>query len=46
MAYTPPTYTPSGSLFGSTPAATPYTYGNLGKLLVLITYGEVQVILI
>ena len=31
MAYTPPTYTPSGSLFGSTPAATPYTYGNLGN---------------
>ena len=30
MAITPPTYTPSGSLFGTTPAATPYTYGNLG----------------
>ena len=30
MAYTPPAYTPSGSLFGATPATTPYTYGNLG----------------
>ena len=30
MAITPPTYTPSGSLFGTTPATTPYTYGNLG----------------
>jgi hypothetical protein len=29
MAYTPPTYTPSGSLFGTSPATTPYTYGNL-----------------
>jgi hypothetical protein len=29
MAYTPPTYTPSGSLFGSIPAATTYTYGSL-----------------
>ena len=31
MAITPPTYTPSGSLFGTTPVATPYTYGNLGN---------------
>jgi len=30
MAITPPTYTPSGSLFGTTTTATPYTYGNLG----------------
>ncbi|MCH9712872.1 MAG: hypothetical protein K0U20_09635 [Proteobacteria bacterium] len=30
MAYTPPTYTPSGNLFGTTTTATPYTYGNLG----------------
>jgi len=30
MAITPPTYTPSGSIFGTTPATTPYTYGNLG----------------
>ena len=30
MAITPPTYTPSGNLFGTTPATTPYTYGNLG----------------
>ena len=30
MAYTPPTYTPPGSLFGTTTPSTPYTYGNLG----------------
>ena len=29
MAYTPPTYAPSGSIFGTTAATTPYTYGNL-----------------
>jgi hypothetical protein len=32
MAITPPTYTPSGSLFGSATPSTPaYTYGNLGN---------------
>ena len=32
MAITPPTYTPSGSLFGSAAPSTPaYTYGNLGN---------------
>jgi len=32
MAITPPTYTPSGNLFGtSTTTTTPYTYGNLGN---------------
>jgi len=32
MAITPPTYTPSGSLFGTTTTTTtPYTYGNLGN---------------
>ena len=30
MAIAPPVYTPSGSLFGTTPAATPYTYGAFG----------------
>ncbi len=30
MAITPPTYIPSGSLFGTTTTTTPYTYGNLG----------------
>jgi len=29
MAYTPPTYAPSGSIFGTTAATTPYTYGSL-----------------
>ena len=29
MAYTPPTYTPSGSLLGTTTTSTPYTYGSL-----------------
>ena len=31
MAYTPPTYTPSGSLFGNATPSTPYTYGKLGN---------------
>ena len=29
MAFTPPTYTPSGNLFGGTTPTTSYTYGNL-----------------
>ena len=29
MAYTPPAYTPSGSLTGTTTTTTPYTYGSL-----------------
>jgi hypothetical protein len=29
MAYTPPAYTPSGSLTGTTTTSTPYTYGSL-----------------
>ena len=31
MAYTPPIYTPSGNLFGTTTTSTPYTYGNLSN---------------
>jgi hypothetical protein len=31
MAIIPPTYTPSGSLSGTTTTTTPYTYGNLGN---------------
>ena len=29
MAITPPTYSPSGSIFGTTTTTTPYTYGDL-----------------